>query len=165
MKIKIEKVTEHVTEACYDVATDENKGGLVTMQERKRGNEYRATVICVDSYEGGIISGRFYNPCLGNGEGFHSMLELVFRIENMLDGMDFPQSYNVTRTFSKNAVQEANPVDENIQRGKLGTFTVRILFRQNASWQGSIVWQEGRAEQSFRSVLELLTLMNSALQE
>ena len=49
--------------------------------------------------------------------------------------------------------------------GALATFAVRLIFRQNASWQGSITWLEGEAEQSFRSVLELTLLMDSALME
>ena len=40
---------------------------------------------------------------------------------------------------------------------------MRILFRQNASWQGELLWMEKNARQSFRSVLELITLMDSAL--
>lgn len=49
--------------------------------------------------------------------------------------------------------------------GKRATFALRVLFRQNASWQGSVTWLEGGQEESFRSVLELLMLMNSALTE
>jgi len=40
---------------------------------------------------------------------------------------------------------------------------VKVLFRQNASWQGSIAWLEGKREESFRSVLELLLLIDSAV--
>ena len=47
--------------------------------------------------------------------------------------------------------------------GRLAPFIVRILFRQNASWQGSVVWVEGRQEERFRSALELVLLMDSAL--
>ena len=47
--------------------------------------------------------------------------------------------------------------------GKLATFALRILFRQNASWQGSVTWLEGGQEQSFRSVLELVMLFSNAL--
>ena len=49
------------------------------------------------------------------------------------------------------------------RKGRLATFELKILFRQHASWQGTIVWKEGRQEQSFRSVLELVHLMDSAL--
>ena len=49
------------------------------------------------------------------------------------------------------------------QEGALATFALRIIFRQNSSWQGSITWLEAGREQSFRSVLELIFLMDSAL--
>ena len=47
--------------------------------------------------------------------------------------------------------------------GRRATFAVRVLFRQNATWQGSVTWMEKNQEESFRSVLELLLLMNSAV--
>ena len=54
--------------------------------------------------------------------------------------------------------------DDDNQQGRAATFALRVLFRQNASWQGSVSWMEGNREESFRSVLELLFLMNSALE-
>ena len=48
-------------------------------------------------------------------------------------------------------------------KGKVATFTIRVLFRQHTSWQGTILWLEKNMEQSFRSVLELILLMDSAL--
>ena len=44
-----------------------------------------------------------------------------------------------------------------------GTFIVKILNKQNSTWQGSITWLEGKREETFRSVLELLLLMDSAV--
>ena len=38
-----------------------------------------------------------------------------------------------------------------------------MIFRQNASWQGSVTWLDKGREESFRSVLELLLLMDSAI--
>jgi len=55
------------------------------------------------------------------------------------------------------------PPEETVREGKLATFAVRILFRQNASWQGSVTWLEGDRSQSFRSALELILLMDNAL--
>ncbi|MBQ6876068.1 MAG: hypothetical protein IJN46_07520 [Lachnospiraceae bacterium] len=48
-------------------------------------------------------------------------------------------------------------------KGIKATFSVQILFRQNASWQGSVLWVERKIEESFRSVLELLLLIDNAL--
>jgi len=49
------------------------------------------------------------------------------------------------------------------QMGKQATFAVNILFRRNASWQGSLTWLDEKETITFRSVLELISLMNSAL--
>lgn len=43
------------------------------------------------------------------------------------------------------------------------TFVIQILNTQNATWQGTVTWTDGRRTESFRSALELLRLMDSAL--
>ena len=44
-----------------------------------------------------------------------------------------------------------------------GTFIVHIQHRQNATWQGMVTWaNEGKCK-SFRSALELLKLIDGAL--
>ena len=43
------------------------------------------------------------------------------------------------------------------------TFVVQILNTQNATWQGTVTWTDGRRTESFRSALELIRLMDSAL--
>lgn len=48
---------------------------------------------------------------------------------------------------------------------KTGTFIVKILDRQNATWQGSVTWVDEQREQYFRSALELLKLIDGALDE
>lgn len=45
------------------------------------------------------------------------------------------------------------------------TFIIRVQYRQNASWQGSVQWVEGGKEQHFRSALELIKLMDEALEK
>ncbi|PWL48650.1 MAG: hypothetical protein DBY36_08935 [Clostridiales bacterium] len=51
------------------------------------------------------------------------------------------------------------------QRGDKATFVVHVQYRQNATWQGSVVWAEKNKTQRFRSALELLKLIDSALDE
>lgn len=43
------------------------------------------------------------------------------------------------------------------------TFVLKILDRQNSTWQGSILWVEKQNEQYFRSALEMLKLIDEAL--
>lgn len=45
------------------------------------------------------------------------------------------------------------------------TFIIEIKSNQYNSWQGSIEWIEGKRMESFRSVLELVKLMDSAIEE
>ena len=50
-------------------------------------------------------------------------------------------------------------------REKDNTFIVKIVNRQNETWQGSVTWTEKQKVQNFRSALELLKLINGALEE
>ena len=128
------------------------------------GNEYRSTVVCVDSYENCVFSGRLYNPFCPEGKQFHSLIEFFVEMENMLDEMHFPQSFTNHRTFfdaDTFCLTAANKPHSEV--GACGTFFVRVLFRQNSSWQGSVLWKEGKRETSFRSALELALLFDDAL--
>lgn len=49
------------------------------------------------------------------------------------------------------------------RRGDKGTFLVCVRYRQNSTWQGHVVWAEKNQQQPFRSALELLKLIDSAL--
>lgn len=46
------------------------------------------------------------------------------------------------------------------------TFIINIMHSQNATWQGSVDWlgKEGKRSQYFRSALELLRLIDSAME-
>ena len=45
------------------------------------------------------------------------------------------------------------------------SFIVTVRSHENATWQGTVQWVEGGEQQNFRSVLELLKLMDSAMVE
>jgi len=49
--------------------------------------------------------------------------------------------------------------------GRKASFIVRVNSRQNATWQGSISWTERGVTKHFRSALELIKLIDSALDE
>ncbi len=126
------------------------------------GEEYRTTLVCIDSYRESVPQGRFYNPYMEAEQSFQSLTQFLQGMESVLETMDFPKAYTAIRTFAPMPRHSTGPPGQ-CQPGKQATFAVRILFRQNASWQGSVTWLEGKQEQSFRSVLELILLMGSAL--
>lgn len=44
------------------------------------------------------------------------------------------------------------------------TFVVRIQDCQNSTWQGSVLWAEKQQKQYFRSTLELMLLLEEAVE-
>ncbi len=46
---------------------------------------------------------------------------------------------------------------------KKETFIVKVEYSQNRSWQGKVIWTEEGRQVRFRSTLELLKLMDEAL--
>ncbi len=45
------------------------------------------------------------------------------------------------------------------------TFIVKVDHCQNSTWQGRITWAEENKQVTFRSTLELLKLMNEAVEQ
>ena len=44
------------------------------------------------------------------------------------------------------------------------TFVVRIISQENATWQGQVTWIDNNQTESFRSMLELIRLMDAAIE-
>lgn len=86
-------------------------------------------------------------------------------MEQALDAMDFPKAFTAARTFAPLPEQGPGPPEGDYYPGEKATFAIRVLFRQNASWQGSVAWVETGRESTFRSALELILLIDSALRE
>ena len=134
------------------------------MKSQQYDNLFRKTIICIDRYENTVPIGRLYHSSSETGTAFHGTMELLLSMESILEELKGPQSFSNRRAF-RTPEERAVPsvATETVREGKMATFALRILFRQNASWQGSVFWYDGKQEESFRSVLELLMLMDSAL--
>ena len=129
-----------------------------------KGEMNRVIMVYVDSYENENPKGRFCIAANGEIQTFQSTIQLIKKIEEQLDKTRFPQAFDAIRKFQPPQTvtgTEEEPTDT--RPGSKATFAVRRLFRQNASWQGSIVWLDKNQEQSFRSVLELILLFDNAL--
>lgn len=129
-----------------------------------KGDMNRTVMICIDSYDNSIPCGRFHIASEQDAQPFQGLCQLLIGIHRYLDRENFPQSFAELRTF-QDPLHHKNPTTLSRQMpGKLATFSVRILFRQNASWQGIVTWVEGKQQEYFRSVLELVVLMDNALE-
>ena len=129
-----------------------------------KGESNRTVMIYVDLCEDGILSGRYLLASEPEVKPFRGLSRLLLDINSTFDRENFPQSFEELRRFRKPvgpAAFSAGQADRG--RGAVATFSLRILFRQNASWQGSVKWIEGEQEEYFRSVLELMVLIDNAV--
>lgn len=135
------------------------------------------TTICVDQLQDGEIYGRCYNPYYNTAPKFVGLAALIGKMEFLFDGLSYPQRTLEPRRFRvrtgrrriPGAKGDEVPMEETkekkLPRGEKATFVVSVQFRQNATWQGTVSWSEQKETRRFRSMLELISLMNDALIE
>ena len=135
------------------------------MVSAKNVNGYWTSTVSVNSYVSGIPRGQLCNPFFESPQEFESLTDFLRMMECMLDLTNQPRAFNSTRCFEPPPEYRFEKTDElPAERGELATFSVCIRFRRNSSWQGQLHWLENGKKQNFRSVLELILLMDSALQ-
>ena len=49
------------------------------------------------------------------------------------------------------------------ETGARRTFVIHILNQQNATWQGTVTWLDGKQTRPFRCALELIRLMDGVI--
>lgn len=112
----------------------------------------REFILRLESYQKRSLCGTVYHRRYREGVPFESSTAFVLAVENILD---------TENCLGANDGVNTSPLKW--ERGELATFRIEILFRQNSSWQGRIVWMENKKEVTFRSVLELLIILDEAL--
>ena len=127
---------------------------------KKQIPEFNSSLLCIDRYSNGVPVGRFYDAGTDREIRFSSLSQLLLIIDCSAQGME-PVSPRPLHSFGAAPLKQRS-FDE-IRFGAAATFSLRILFRQNASWQGSVTWLDGKIEQSFRSALELIFLLDGVL--
>lgn len=121
-----------------------------------------ALIVRVASYQDQCPKGSLSGACLDKPVQFHSLAQLLLMMEALMDRENQPQRGEEPRSFGQqDLLQRAVP----LQSGEkpIAAFQISVLFRQNASWQGTLVWMDRKMDAQFRSVLELIRLMDSAL--
>ena len=144
-------------------------------------------VVCVNSYVGYDLSGDFYHGYSTEPVHFEDAGELLSKLENLFDVLNFPYAATNPRDFDYDRPKKGRTVriierpyivkrpekeekervmsDKDIlnKHGDEGTFIVRVQQRQNSSWQGRITWVDEDKTVYFRSVWEMMKLIDAAL--
>lgn len=154
--------------------------------EEEAGIRSRASLVslCLDTGGKGGESGELYHLYGERPVAFDSLFQAVRQMEELYDALSSPQSSTRLRSFLEDR-KAGNPALEDIsekpasgwkeireagtlkallgRRGAKATFWIRVLYRQHVSWQGEVTWVERQKKEYFRSTLELLRLIDSAL--
>ena len=117
----------------------------------ERPDSYSYLVLCVDTLENGIPQGRCYYQDFSCVYLIHSMDQFIMQADALLGGAH--------REPALPAAGSGNI----LLNGKIATFKMRVPYRHNSDWQGTVMWLETRYEENFRSVLELLSIIYQAL--
>lgn len=130
--------------------------------------DMRTSIIRIYSYRDKNPQGTFYNPYYGEEIVFENLTRLLLLMEDLMDEMGSPQASIRARRFDKipKRLERASIAKQLLlspNQEAIATFKVKVLFRQGASWQGKVRWTDEGKEVSFRSALELVKLMDSAL--
>lgn len=124
--------------------------------EPKNGEWENGEPVCrvaVDEYDNHCLEGSIHQIASGKKCYFCSTIQLMEYMDMIL---------NSTHDIGKVVNNQTLGVYR--EKGKKATFVVRILFQQNGSWQGQICWKDTSQIKNFRSFLELIKLIDTALQ-
>ena len=137
------------------------------MEAAKYGEKYKVTKVCIDSYDDGVLDGRIYqyNSQFEEGISFRNTMAFLKCMELVNENAD-SEGHEEKRTFRKVEKTEIEkPLSSAVKQGKMATFVVKVHFQQHTSWQGTVLWCDKKKEERFRSAIELLMLMDSAMEK
>lgn len=130
--------------------------------------EMKTSIIKFFSYVDRNPVGILINPYFEQIKYFKNLNQLLMLMEEMHDSINYPQESMETRsvigTGKFRFTPEDNPSQQELKDiAPIATFKLSVHFRRNASWQGSVAYIEQAVETQFRSVLELIKLIDSML--
>ncbi len=149
---------------------------MITKRKRRqikkaRPGEFMVTIF---SWHETCVSGRIKHVATGESCAFGSLLEMLALIEERLDDMNLVQPAMEIRSWEEpftgqevevmNSVVTGKPSGANLEYlNEKPEFILRVIMRQNASWQGELRWLNSGKTVYFRSLLELIVLIQEAM--
>lgn len=121
------------------------------------------------------ISGKITSPIFENEFEFHHLDQMILTMDKVMDLCNRPVHDDRFRAFAKNDLQlemlklrnEYIDYNQCLNKQKVSIhdyrFFVTVSYRQHNSWQGSVASIKNRDSRNFRSALEFLCLINSAM--
>ena len=109
-------------------------------------------ILHVTYYEKGMLTGWLSHVRLEKPLKIQNVPQLLFALDEILSQEDVPVVYHTAK-------------DEMLPEDAIATIWLQILFREHHTWQGRVIWENQRMEAPFRSVLELIEILDEILDE
>lgn len=119
-----------------------NKGEMPVRESRMSPIGTNTFGIYIDKAVDGEIQG-WITGGMSAGSRFTSLTKMILLVDELLD--------------------QGKREEKMVFPKKPPDFELEILFRQNYSWQGRLRWPAGGKEATFRSVLELIFVLETTL--
>ena len=108
-------------------------------------------ILHVTSYREGQLEGLLTHPRLDAPQKIESLPQVLFLLDELLAREDLLLSYPGVETAARCDLH------------KLATIRLQILFREHHTWQGCLHWEEEGQALPFRSVLEMIQILDEIL--
>lgn len=131
-------------------------------------------VLCVNQHDRGTIAGELYHGYSAEGISFKGFEQIIRTAEDLFNALGFPYMGTSDRDIhgqahscrKKEGMTRVLKDEELLERhGELGTFVIRVQHRQHSSWQGRVTHLDSNKTVYFRSVLELIKIVDGTLDE
>lgn len=126
-----------------------------------------------------MIYGDLHSPVLKKSVEFHDLTELILIMDKIMKDLNIPEyderNHHVIIKNQSLDVQldyqdlKRDNFEENLDysfmfpKKSKDIFMVKVMYRQNNSWQGEMTWLRTNKTKFFRSALELVELIYSVI--
>lgn len=128
--------------------------------------EMKTSYLKIWSCDEKVLKGTLTNSYYDSPLYFDNLMTLLLLMNELLDSLNYPQRAMEERRFGESSgvpLADSHRLSQPEPAKLLASFKLNVLFRQNASWQGNLVWIDKEGEAQFRSALELVCLIDEAL--
>lgn len=131
-------------------------------------------VLCIDRCRDGMLEGFLYHGYNKEGIPIKGYEQIIRTAEELFNALGFPfmgtddrDIHGRTHSYQKKERMARVMKDEELleKHGDMGTFVIRVQHRQHSSWQGRVTYLEENKSVYFRSALELMKIIDGALDE
>lgn len=117
------------------------------------------------------IYGKIYSIYYDTFMEFCGVLQLLWAMESLFDTLSMPQAaytnqhYPVKKPRKKDGKEkiERYAEKEGLAKEARASFVIDVVYRQNNTWQGTLTWVGSNTSCYFKSVFELLKLIDEVV--